>query len=65
MKTSFPYEDQGEQGAEGGREPDSDGKMDWCLMLARRTRHLLKFDAVEAGREQVVKDGHLRVEMVT
>ena len=62
-KRSFLYEYQGEQVAGGGR--DSAGKMDWCLMLAHRTHRLLRLAAVEAGREKVVKVGHLRVVMVT
>jgi hypothetical protein len=61
----FPYEDQGEQGAVGVREPDVDGKMDWCLMLARRTHCLLKLGVVVVERGKVVKDGRLRVETVT
>jgi hypothetical protein len=61
----FPYEDQGEQGAAGVREPDVDGKMDWCLRLARRTHCLLKLGVVVAERGKVAKVGHLQVVTVT
>ena len=61
MKRSCLYEDQGEQGDDGAREPEEDGKMDWCRMWARRTRCLLRLDVVAAEREKNVKDGHLRV----
>ena len=61
VKRSCLYEDQGEQGADGAREPEEDGKMDWYRMWARRTRCLMRLDVVAVGREKIGKDGHLRV----
>lgn len=69
VKRPFPFpfldEDQGEQEAGDVREPDVDGKMGLCLMLARQTHCLLKLGAVLAEQGKVAKDGHLRVVTVT